>query len=271
MQKLRILYVCNEIDPFLQMSSAAELARMLPQGFQSKGHEIRILMPKFGVINDRKNRLHEVVRLSGINIKVGEEDHPLTIKVASIPTAKLQVYFLDNEDFFKRKAVLTDPDSKEFFEDNDERAVFFSKGVIETVKKLGWAPDIIHCHDWMSSLVPFYLKTHYKEDPMFRNTKVIYTVYNTEFEDSFSEGFVEKVGVDNAPTEYINKINEKSINGVHKLGIQLSDLATKGDEVLDSDLEECIVKENSESVYISPNDKDTLINTYQELYLSALN
>ena len=143
-EKLRILYVTSEIDPFLKISSAAEFIRLLPQKLQEKGHEIRILMPKFGVINERRNRLHEVVRLSGINIRVGDEEKPLTIKVASIPNAKLQVYFLDNEDYFQRKSVLTDPENNTFYSDNDERAIFFCKGVIETVKKLGWQPDIIH-------------------------------------------------------------------------------------------------------------------------------
>ncbi|HEX2898401.1 MAG TPA: glycogen/starch synthase, partial [Bacteroidia bacterium] len=135
--KLKILYVTTEIDPFLKISSAADFIRLLPQKLQEKGHEIRILMPKFGVINERRNRLHEVVRLSGINIRVGEEEKPLTIKVASIPNAKLQVYFLDNEDYFQRKSVLVDPVNNAFYKDNDERAIFFCKGVIETVKKLG--------------------------------------------------------------------------------------------------------------------------------------
>ncbi|MEM7654686.1 MAG: glycogen/starch synthase, partial [Bacteroidota bacterium] len=157
-KKLRILYVTSEIDPFLKLSSAADMIRLLPQKLQEKGHEIRIFMPKFGVINERRNRLHEVVRLSGINIRVAGEEKPLTIKVASIPNAKLQVYFLDNEDYFKRKSVLTDPSNDTFHVDNDERSIFFCKGVIETVKKLGWPPNIIHCHDWMTSFIPLYLR-----------------------------------------------------------------------------------------------------------------
>ncbi|RZK98561.1 MAG: glycogen synthase, partial [Hymenobacter sp.] len=149
MSKLRILYAATEIDPFLQTTKVAELLRRLPAGMQEAGAEIRIFVPRFGIINERKNRLHEVVRLSGINIAVGDDEKPLVIKVASIPTAKLQVYFIDNEDYFHRKSALVDKNDK-FYADNDERAIFFCKGVLETVKKLGWSPDIVHCNDWMT-------------------------------------------------------------------------------------------------------------------------
>ena len=158
MPKFRILYVASEINPFLRTTEVADFVRKLPQAMQERGMEIRILVPRFGLINERKNRLHEVVRLSGINISVGEEEKPLIIKVASIPNAKLQVYFIDNEDYFQRKSVFHDKENK-FYDDNDERAIFFCKGVIETVRKLGWGPDIVHCTDWMTSLIPLYLKT----------------------------------------------------------------------------------------------------------------
>ena len=157
MSKIRILYVASEINPFLQTTEVAEFVRKLPQAMQEKGMEIRILVPRFGLINERKNRLHEVVRLSGINIAVGDEEKPLIIKVASIPNAKLQVYFIDNEDYFHRKSMFHDKENK-FYEDNDERAIFFCKGVIETVRKLGWTPDIVHCNDWITSFIPFTLK-----------------------------------------------------------------------------------------------------------------
>jgi len=153
MSKLRVLYVASEINPFLQTSEVADFVRKLPQAMQERGMEIRILVPRFGIINERKNRLHEVVRLSGINISVGDEEKPLIIKVASIPNAKLQVYFIDNEDYFHRKSVFHDKENN-FYEDNDERAIFFCKGVIETVRKLGWAPDVVHCNDWILSTEP---------------------------------------------------------------------------------------------------------------------
>ena len=188
--------------PFLETESAlAIIARNLPQALQERDNEIRILVPRFGVINERRNRLHEVVRLSGINISIDDNDNPLIIKVASIPQTKMQVYFLDNEDYFHRKAVYQD-DNGQFFPDNDERTIFFCKGVMETVKKLGWAPDIIHCQGWMTSLVPVYLKTVYKDEPVFRNAKVIYSVYNDE---------EECLGLDFTRKASLNSIYDKSL------------------------------------------------------------
>lgn len=184
--KLRVLYVSSEIAPFLKKTEVAKYVRSLPEAMQQRGMEVRILVPRFGVINERKNRLHEVVRLSGINISVGEEDRPITIKVASIPQARMQAYFIDNDELFHRKQVFVDKQEKPF-EDNHERAIFFCKGVIETVQKLGWAPDIIHCNDWVSGLVPLYVKTAYKKDPLFKNTKAVFTMFNTLNEQTFEE------------------------------------------------------------------------------------
>jgi len=167
MAKLRILYVSSEVDPFLNTSQIANFVRNLPAAMQERGMEIRILVPRFGSINERKNRLHEVVRLSGITIPMGDEEKPLTIKVASIPAAKLQVYFIDNEDYYQRKYILHDKEGA-FYPDNHERAIFFCKGALETVIKLGWAPDVIHCNDWMSSLVPLYISTHYRNHPIYK-------------------------------------------------------------------------------------------------------
>jgi len=171
MEKKRVLIVTQEMKPYLIVDEIAKIARELPQHIQENGMEIRILMPRFGDINERRNRLHEVVRLSGINITVDGEDYPLVIKVASLPGARMQVYFLDNEDLFKRKGVFHDNKGK-FFKDNDERMIFFCKGVLETVKKFGWPPDIIHCIGTMTSLIPHYLKTAYKDEPVFENSTV---------------------------------------------------------------------------------------------------
>lgn len=270
MDKLKILFVTSEIDPFLKVSSAAEMVRLLPQKLQEKGHQIRILMPKFGVINERRNRLHEVVRLSGINIKVGEEEKPLTIKVASIQSAKLQVYFLDNEDYFQRKSVLTDPENNHFYDDNDERAIFFCKGVIETVKKLGWAPDIIHCHDWMTSFIPLYLKTQYKDDPMFKNTKVVFTIYNNGFESHFADDFLSKTNIVDGSDAPMKKY-EPSYVGVCKGGIALSDVVTKGAPQIDQKLEEYILSSEKEDLYFDNNDSESYVENYHKLYTSILN
>ena len=189
MAKTKILFIAHEMSPFLELTKIAKITRQLPQAMQEKGFEIRILMPRFGNINERRNRLHEVIRLSGMNIVINENDNPLIIKVASLPTARMQVYFLDNEEYFQRKQVFRDAKEK-FFDDNDERMIFFCKGAIETVKKLGWMPDVVHCMGWMSSLVPMYLKTAYREDPMFKNTKVVYSVY----ENCFTENLIKNKG-----------------------------------------------------------------------------
>ena len=223
MSKLRILYVASEITPFLKTSDVADFVRKLPQDMQERGMEIRILVPRFGLINERKNRLHEVVRLSGINISVGDEEKPLIIKVASIPTAKLQVYFIDNEDYFHRKYVFHDKEEK-FYDDNDERAIFFCKGVLETVKKLGWSPDIVHCNDWMTALIPLYLKTTYKNDPMFKDTKSVFTVHNNSFEHRFNaSNLVEKAKMMDIDDAMLSHLETGDFTGFIKIGCAYAD------------------------------------------------
>lgn len=229
MSSLKILYVASEILPFLQYSEVGKMLRHLPQAMQEKGMEIRILVPRFGLINERRNRLHEVVRLSGINISVGDEEKPLIIKVASIPNAKLQVYFIDNEDYFQRKSVFTDKSNK-FFEDNDERAVFFCKGVMETVKKLGWAPDIVHCNDWMTSLVPLYLKTRYKQDPVFKNAKSVFTVYNNPFSHKFEGDLNSKVKMLDIEDTMLGNLKTKDYEGFIKIGMEYADAVVRTEE-----------------------------------------
>jgi len=186
MSKKRVLFVTQEMNPYTELSVISELVRSLPQKVQSGGMEVRVLMPKYGTINERRHRLHEVVRLSGMNIIVDDEDYPLIIKVASLPGARMQVYFLDNEEFFKRKFIFNDEDGKPF-EDNQERMVFFCKGVLETVKKFGWPPDIIHCHGSLTSFIPTYLKTVYKDEAIFSESKCVYTAYNENLGDDFNE------------------------------------------------------------------------------------
>jgi starch synthase len=234
MSKLRILYVASEINPFLQTTQVADFVRKLPQAMQEMGMEIRILVPRFGLINERKNRLHEVVRLSGINILVGEEEKPLIIKVASIPNAKLQVYFIDNEDYFQRKSVFVDKDNK-FYSDNDERAIFFCKGVLETVKKLGWAPDIVHCNDWMTSLIPLYLKTRYKLDPVYKDAKTVFTVYNNTFSHKFDKNLIQKAKMMDIEDGMLSNLKTADFEGFVKIGIEYADAVIKaGDKYTDS-------------------------------------
>ena len=229
MSKLRILYVATEINPFLQTTKVADFLRMLPQAMQERGMEIRIFVPRFGLINERKNRLHEVVRLSGINIAVGEEEKPLVIKVASIPNAKLQVYFIDNDDYFHRKSALVDKDNK-FHADNDERAIFFCKGVLETVKKLGWSPDIVHCYDWMTGLIPMYLKSTYKKDPIFKDAKSVFTVCNNEFSYKFEGDLLEKVKMLDIEDSMLGSLKSADYDAFVKVGMEYADTVIKSDE-----------------------------------------
>lgn len=229
MSNLRILYVASEINPFLKTTDVADFVRRLPQAMQERGMEIRILVPRFGLINERKNRLHEVVRLSGINISVGDEEKPLVIKVASIPNAKLQVYFIDNEDYFHRKSVFFDKEDN-FYEDNDERAIFFCKGVLETVKKLGWSPDIIHCNDWMTSLIPLYVKTTYKNDPIFKESKTVFTIHNNKFTHKFGDDLLDKVKMIDIDDSMLGALKTADYEGFVKMGVQYADAVNQAHE-----------------------------------------
>ena len=175
MKDKRILYVSSEVSPYLPETEMALTAFNAARKAHSKGVQTRIFMPRFGVINERRHQLHEVIRLSGMNLIINDMDMPLIIKVASIPKERMQVYFIDNDEYFKRKGIFTDEDDA-LFEDNDERAIFFAKGVIETVKKLNWAPDIIHIHGWMASLIPLYLREYYKEVPLFTESKIVTSI-----------------------------------------------------------------------------------------------
>lgn len=266
MSKLRILYVASEINPFLKTSDVADFVRKLPQAMQERGMEIRILVPRFGLINERKNRLHEVVRLSGINIAVGDEEKPLIIKVASIPNAKLQVYFIDNEDYFHRKSVFHDKENN-FYEDNDERAIFFCKGVIETVRKLGWTPDIVHCNDWMTSLIPLYLKTTYKNDPLFKESKTVFTVYNTSFSHKFDGDLIEKVKMIDIEDSMLTNLQTADFNGFIKLGIEYSDAVIRVEEheSLDDLFGELDEVTKVETIENNENFTDSYYNLYNEL------
>ncbi len=186
MNKNKILYVSSEIVPYLAGSTMAERCRTLAQAMQEYGGEIRTFMPRWGVINERRNQLHEVIRLSGMNLIIEGNDHQLIIKVASIPSARVQVYFIDNDDYFHRKATLVDADGN-FFADNDQRAIFFARGVLETVKKLQWAPEVVHSHGWFAAVVPVFLKRAFADDPVFRSSKIVVSLYNDPFPFVFED------------------------------------------------------------------------------------
>ena len=233
----KILFVNSEITPYLPESTISSVGRYLPQGIQENGKEIRSFMPRYGNINERRNQLHEVIRLSGMNIVVNDIDRPLIIKVASISSARMQVYFIDNDDYFHRKFVYAGEDGK-FFEDNDERAIFCARGVLETVKKLRWKPDIIHCQGWISHILPLYLKKAYKDDPIFTDCKVVLSLYNEIADETFADDMGSKVilpGIKNKDVEVL-----KTANGINlaKLAIQTADGIICGSPELPAEINE---------------------------------
>ena len=229
MSKPRVLYISQHLTPYLPETTMSHVSRQLPQGTHEKGKEIRVFMPRFGKINERRHQLHEVIRLSGMNLNVDDTDHPLVIKVASIPTARMQVYFIDNEEYFKRKAVLHDAKDK-MFEDNDERSIFFVRGVLETVKKLGWAPDIIHCNGWMTSLAPLYLKQVFNKDPYFAESKVICSIYDEGFEGSLDARMAEKMKADGLSEVSLESIATPTFDALNNLAIAHADGLIVGSE-----------------------------------------
>jgi starch synthase len=222
MKKTRVLFVSQEIFPYLPESFMAKTARELPQAIQEKGREIRTFMPRYGNINERRNQLHEVIRLSGMNLIIDDNDQPLIIKVASIQSARMQVYFIDNEEYFQRKMVVTDKNNQ-YFEDNDERMLFFCKGVIETVKKLGWSPDLIHCHGWMAAMLPILIKVKYKDDPLFADSKVIVSLYDDAFTPAMDKRLADKLVMDGIALENLDLIQTPDHSSVMKFAISFAD------------------------------------------------
>jgi starch synthase len=226
---MKVLYAAAEISPFARMTHTADLLRFLPASLQDKGFEIRILLPKYGTINDRRNRLHEVIRLSGIEVEVGDHVESMRIKVASIPNAKLQVYFLDNDTYFKRKSLFMNPENNEHYEDDDERIVFYSKGVLETVAKLGWKPDIIHCHDWPAGLIPMLVKEKYNDLDLFKNTQVIYNIHHPENNGVFDKKLLDLIGLPDS-LDKDNLIEGNNVD-LRKLGLKYSDHIVTGNHL----------------------------------------
>ncbi len=263
MEKTRVLFVSEEITPYLKESHIGKIGRHLPQGIQEKGKEIRTFMPRFGNINERRNQLHEVIRLSGMNLIIDDLDHPLIIKVASIQAARMQVYFIDNEDYFHRKFLFRDKNEK-FFEDNDERAMFFARGVVETVKKLGWAPDVIHCHGWFASLLPLYLKTMYKDNPLFSDSKIVISVYDDEFEEKLSERFFEKLKMDEMEESFLAHYKEAGFINLMKGAIDHADAVIMGSEQVNEEVA-AYIKETGKPA-LEYQDMDNYIVAYNEFY-----
>ena len=267
MEKSKILYVTQEINPFLIESEISNFVRKVAQGVHESNKEIRIFMPRFGVINERRHQLHEVIRLSGMNLIVNDYDHPLIIKVASIPQIRIQVYFIDNEEYFKKKFIFKGADGK-YFKDNDERSMFFCRGVLETVKKLGWMPDIVHCHGWMTALMPVYLKSIYKNDPHFSNAKIIYTHYKHDEKLKFSKDLPAKLDFDELPTSELNLNGLADVNKLHEIGIQWSDAVAHGSPDIDEGLLD-LIKKTDKSV-LEYHDEEQTVEAHQNFYDKVL-
>jgi starch synthase len=263
MESRKVLFISQEITPYLGETKLSKIGRYLPQGIQERGKEIRTFMPRYGCINERRNQLHEVIRLSGMNLIIDDTDHPLIIKVASIQSARMQVYFIDNEDYFSRKSIVADPNGKEF-EDNDERAMFFARGVIETVKKLRWAPDIVHCHGWISALVPVYLRTIYQDDPLFHNYKIVYSVYNNDFKTPFRSTFADKLRFDGIDGESLKMVKKPDFVNVSKLAIKFSDAIITGSEDIDAEIKKYL--SSLSKPVLDFQDENEYIDAYNDFY-----
>lgn len=267
MESTKVLFISQEITPYLPETQMSVICRNLPQGIQDRGKEIRTFMPRFGCINERRNQLHEVIRLSGMNLIINDTDHPLIIKVASIQSARMQVYFIDNEDYFGRKATLTD-EKEEPFSDNDERTIFFTRGVIETVRKLRWSPDIIHCHGWFTALIPLLIKKAFRDDPLFVNSKVVYSIYADDFGGPLNKSFKNKVIIDGISKKDVSVLETPDYLNINNLAIQFSDGVIIANESVNKQVEQSVI--SSGKPYLPYVDGDSYIDEYAAFYEKIL-
>lgn len=262
-EKPKVLFVAQEITPYLKESQMGFIGRHLPQGIQERGKEIRTFMPRYGNINERRNQLHEVIRLSGMNLVINDTDHPLIIKVASIQQARMQIYFIDNEDYFHRKFTFRDK-SNVFFDDNDERMIFFARGVLETVKKLSWGPDIIHCHGWITSLLPLYIKRAYKDNPLFGDAKVIISLYNDSFNEQLSKDYGNKLKLAGITVKDLKHYKEPNYVNILKAAIDYADGVIIGSPDVHPALLDYI--KDSEKPLLGYQEPDVYLDAYSDFF-----
>ncbi|MFT3794737.1 glycogen/starch synthase [Flavobacterium sp.] len=267
MEDKRILYVSSEVVPYLAENEVSLMSYDVPKMINDQGGQIRIFMPRYGNINERRHQLHEVIRLSGMNLVVNDLDMPLIIKVASIPKERIQVYFIDNDEYFKRKATFTDEEGQ-LYPDNDERAIFFAKGVVETVKKLNWVPDIIHVHGWLASLLPIYMKHYYKDEALFADTKIVTSVYTPSFEGTLDMEMINKVKFDGVPEEAISFLETPNYENILKTAINHSDAVIVASEALPASLTKFI--ESSGKPFLPFASKDKFAEAYTAFYKSTV-
>jgi starch synthase len=267
--KSNILYVCQEIVPYTQEGEMATLCRTLAQAMQERGHEIRTFMPRYGCVNERRNQLHEVIRLSGMNLIIDDTDHQLIIKVASIPSARVQIYFIDNDDYFSRKAMLTD-DEGNYFPDNDERAIFFARGVLETVKKLRWEPTIVHCHGWFTAAAPIYLKHVFNDDPIFADVKVVVSLYDEAFPGELDAGFAGKLGNEGVAAETLKIVERPTYENLMRLVINHADGVVVESERLSPALAEWIAASGKPVLARQSKETNDYLDSYNKFYEEIL-
>lgn len=223
MAKKKILFINQEISPYVADNTLSVLGRELPRAMQELGHEIRTFMPKWGTINERRGQLHEVQRLSGMNLIIDDTDHPLIIKVASIQSSRVAVYFIDNDDYFSKRQMVADESGVDY-PDNGERAIFFARGVLETVNKLRWVPDVIHCQGWMSAVVPLYVKTAYRDEPSYTDTKVVTSLFTRNLNKNMGENFKRCIAFRDAKPELLAGYKDIfDFDELAKLAIDYSD------------------------------------------------
>lgn len=267
MKDKKILFVSSEMMPYLPETETSKMAFEMARKMNQKGAQIRVFTPRFGLINERRHQLHEVIRLSGVNLIINDIDMPLIIKVASIPRERMQVYFIDNDEYFKRKAVFTNEDN-ELFEDNDERAIFFAKGVIETIKKLNWAPDIIHFSGWMTALLPLYLKEYYKNDSLFSDCKIVVSLYNEPFEGKLSNNLIEKIKFDGIDEEKLTVLKEATYNNLSKIAIDYSDAIIRGNFSLPLEVHNYL--ENIDKPVLEYKPEEEFAESYRDFYINEV-
>ena len=266
MAKKKILFINQEITPYVPDNALSLMGKDLPKVMQERSHEIRTFMPKWGNINERRGQLHEVIRLSGMNLIINDTDHPLIIKVASIQSARVQVYFIDNDDYFGKRLIERDEAGVEY-DDNGERAIFFARGVLETVKKLRWVPDIIHCQGWMSGVVPFYVKTAYRDEPSFAETKVVTSLYNKTINKDFGDDFKQFLEFRDAKAELLGDYKDKfDFDELNKLAIEYSDGVIQAVPDVEKQLLDFAAAKNVPSLGYNEDYADAYEAFYESLY-----
>ena len=263
MKNRKILYVSSEVVPYLPENEISSMSFEIPKMVNKQGGQIRIFMPKYGNINERRHQLHEVIRLSGLNLVVNDLDMPLIIKVASIPKERIQVYFIDNEEYFNRKATFKDSSDK-LFDDNDERCIFFAKGVLETIKRLNWSPDIIHVHGWMSALLPIYLKEIFKNEPIFQKSKIVTSLYSNEFEKNLNKDMINKVLFDEIDQKSVSDLKDPTYENLMRIAIDYSDGIIIGSENVSSKTIGYLKSYKKPILDFQP--KDSFSESYTEFY-----